>query len=984
MKKSKWYIGILIAVTMLMNMLWTIPSLAQQSTVGYEITGEGEGEDFELRVSIENVLALAGRIAIAFDAEKLELKDTGTLPRAVKAESGVVLSTEGLDTSVLLSNAKGYAMFAWYPSSNAGLDARNGSKQIATIPFRIKSGYSTADFTRSTFGIRFVNSSMVDQWDCGASVVAKGLIKYSNTAGNSEYLCNIRYDYPNCDVVPIITYEAKIKAEDLYGNPIRGAEVKLDSIEGITNASGEADFVLENGIYAYRVEAEGYQTQTGYITVNDSNTSKTVNLKSYEQMVQATANELRIEYSKGDDAANVTSGIGLETSGANGETITWESSDPSVVTTQGIVKRQDRDVNVTMTATITMGTATIKRSFNITVKSKRTAEQTNALIVQMDAEELAIGYAPGDSERNVTTEVTLPESGRYGSTIVWESSNESIIDVYGTVERPSADTNVTLTATIIRGSVNQRRTFTLTVKAAAASARPDAELVEEVARLLSIGYAEGDSASKVTKPITLPIMGTDGVEISWRSSEPAIVTAYGGVVRQFADCEVIMTATITKGSSTLEKVFRIVVKAAETAPINPDTDKDTDIIEKTDRECVTGDKNELRIIYAPGDSSSSVTSNITLPATGANGSSIFWESSDAGVISAYGSVTRAESDRNVTMTAILTKGSITDRATFNLTVKGKGTSTAITDSEAVQQVSNALEIVYANGDHAGHVTKSVTLPTSGANDTKIIWRSSNTNVVGTNGGVTRKIHETTVTLTAVISRGEASAERKFELTILAAEQPSGSSMVNSGEDIEILYPTQAPNATAEPSQQVNEHFTDIGNVPWAKEAILELAKSGVIKGTSETEFSPEDSISRGDFVTLLVRMLNLSSEVAGEGFADVSADTYYYEPITTAKTLGVITGVGENRFEPEGKISRQDMMTMTYRALEKLGMADFGKSDLTMFRDTAEIADYAIESVSYVVGGGLIAGDENGYINPNANTTRAETAVFLYRLYSKN
>ena len=130
-----------------------------------------------------------------------------------------------------------------------------------------------------------------------------------------------------------------------------------------------------------------------------------------------------------------------------------------------------------------------------------------------------------------------------------------------------------------------------------------------------------------------------------------------------------------------------------------------------------------------------------------------------------------------------------------------------------------------------------------------------------------------------------------------------------------------------------------------------------------------------------MRLLNQKGEITGsDGFADVSPDAYYYEPVTLAKSLGLITGVGGNRFDPDGNITRQDMLTMTYRALKKLEKANFEAADLSGFPDEADVAQYAYESVSKLVGAGYIKGDEQGRLNPEADTTRAETAVFLYRL----
>lgn len=975
--KSSRYIRLIsffVAVTVLFSLICVVPASAE-STVGYSISGSASGSDFTVTVAIENVRAYAGRIALAFDTEMLELADDSSLGAAIKRDNSIVLSSEGHDNSVLVSNPEGYVMFAWYVSANTAVNALGSPLTIATIPFKIKPGYSTDDFSRNTLGIRYINDYMLENWSSGAEIVSSTLNKYAINSINEDYVCNVRFDYPNCDVIPIVYYNAVLNVTDLNGNPLSGADVRIDDMRTTTDLGGSAVYQLADGIYGYRVQVFGYQTQSGYITVNGADVAKTVMLKNYAQMVQSTAAELEIEFNTGDDAGNVTSGIGLLDVGPNGETITWESSNSSVVTNQGIVLRQSSDVNVVMTATVTMGTSSAQKTFYLTVRSKNTADLTNDTIVSMDAESLDITFAPGDSMNSVTSDILLPEVGSYGSGIVWQVSHPEIIDVYGAVTRPSVDTNVRLTATIMRGDASTEKSFTVVVKAAQATGKPDAELVADVSSLLQIGYAEGDSAASVTKSLTLPVSGAYGTEIYWSSSLPAVVTSYGGVNRQHTDTSVTLTANVVKGSASQQKQFTITVKAADTTPDNPIVGPDKDA---NDAEIVAADKNNLKIIYAPGDSASSVTSNLTLPSLGDRGSSIFWQSSDANVISSNGTVTRQSTDADVTLTAILSKGNSTATATFGVKVKAQNASSSESDTDIVNRVAEALDIVYRGGDNAGRVTLSVGLPTKGAEDTSISWQSSNTDVISTNGNVTRKNSNMNVTLTATVTRGTAKAQKSFDVTVIAAQKPSGSSTVG---DEGVILPSASPTPTVQPGDPTsNSRFNDIETVPWAKEAILALAQIGVIKGTSDTTFSPNDPISRGDYVTLLVRLLGLNADL-GEGFSDVPVESYYYQTITTAKTLGIIDGVGNNMFEPESSISRQDMMTMTYRALSRLGMtADWQPSDLSEFGDANMVSDYALESVQYVVGGGLIAGDENGNIAPLANTTRAETAVFLYRL----
>jgi len=108
---------------------------------------------------------------------------------------------------------------------------------------------------------------------------------------------------------------------------------------------------------------------------------------------------------------------------------------------------------------------------------------------------------------------------------------------------------------------------------------------------------------------------------------------------------------------------------------------------------------------------------------------------------------------------------------------------------------------------------------------------------------------------------------------------------------------------------VYKTFADIGSYAWAKKQIEVLASKGVINGTSDTTFTPQADITRADFMILLVKALGLTAEVTSN-FDDVSEKDYYYEYVGIAKELGITTGVGNNKFNPKAKITRQDMMVL--------------------------------------------------------------------------
>lgn len=182
---------------------------------------------------------------------------------------------------------------------------------------------------------------------------------------------------------------------------------------------------------------------------------------------------------------------------------------------------------------------------------------------------------------------------------------------------------------------------------------------------------------------------------------------------------------------------------------------------------------------------------------------------------------------------------------------------------------------------------------------------------------------------------------------------------------------------------VKKSFSDIGGYSWASKAIEVMASKGVINGTSETTFDPSADIKRADFILLLVKALGLTAKTQGN-FADVSSNAYYAEALATAKALGITVGVGNNNFNPRGKITREDMMVLAARAMNIAGktLANASDSELKGYSDSAQISGYAINDVAALIKAGIIKGSGNS-IHPKGTATRAEAAVIIYNLYNR-
>lgn len=178
-------------------------------------------------------------------------------------------------------------------------------------------------------------------------------------------------------------------------------------------------------------------------------------------------------------------------------------------------------------------------------------------------------------------------------------------------------------------------------------------------------------------------------------------------------------------------------------------------------------------------------------------------------------------------------------------------------------------------------------------------------------------------------------------------------------------------------------FADLSEAEWARTAVEVLAAKGIIDGTAPGAYSPSAAIARADFTALLVKTLGLAGS-AESSFADISREHRHYRELAVAEKLGIVQGSGGNRFEPSAKITRQDMMVLTARALKIANALDRGgtAAGLASFTDAGQMAEYAQESAAALVSAGLIQGNE-GRLQPLDSLTRAEAAVLLYRVYTR-
>lgn len=174
-------------------------------------------------------------------------------------------------------------------------------------------------------------------------------------------------------------------------------------------------------------------------------------------------------------------------------------------------------------------------------------------------------------------------------------------------------------------------------------------------------------------------------------------------------------------------------------------------------------------------------------------------------------------------------------------------------------------------------------------------------------------------------------------------------------------------------------YTDIGTVLWAETAVNELTKKGIISGDGDGRFRPNDKVTREEFAKMLMIAIGKVDDSATGSFSDVDANAWYYKYVSSAFSAGIVNGISESEFGVGLNITRQEMATMTARALSVYKEASVVRED-TVFADGDSISDWAKDSVNLLYRSGIMSGTDGGNFQPASNATRAQAAVVIYNL----
>ncbi len=521
-------------------------------------------------------------------------------------------------------------------------------------------------------------------------------------------------------------------------------------------------------------------------------------------------------------------------------------------------------------------------------------------LINPDFESLVLEFATGDSETNVTQNVTLPASNLPNTSIAWSSSHPEVVSSSGMVNSPTfgtGDVNVTLTGIVnYNGQYYTTLTYNLVIKEAEAEVIPVVPVVPVVvAPIASPAGGEVASGTSVTLSSTTldaviyySVDGSIPTANSTLYSTPIIVSS-AQTIKAIAIHEGMLDSDILIGSYTITP---IVIEEEDT--------------QADDEEDQPEPQPQSKVSDMNGDSGGQITSEhvgITFPSNAFTGQ---FKVTITPVTDVSGLVTNPNS------TIVGNVISITKNMTGNF-----NTPVTITLNVDVTDIDSE------NYDYA------------------VYWYDEEAEQWVVLDNV--KVNPAT---------GEISGDvNHFTMfTVLATKK---------------VVIVEEPIPTKKILTDIQGH--------WAENSIQQLVDLGAIAGYPDNSFLPDNTITRAEFVQMLVKALALKQQ-GTQVFEDTKG--HWAEPsIATAIANGIVSGFDADHFGPDVQITREQLASMVMRAAQLTA-----GTDKLLFTDQAEISVWARASVATLARDGIIAGYTDGSFRPLQSATRAESVTIVLHI----
>ena len=210
---------------------------------------------------------------------------------------------------------------------------------------------------------------------------------------------------------------------------------------------------------------------------------------------------------------------------------------------------------------------------------------------------------------------------------------------------------------------------------------------------------------------------------------------------------------------------------------------------------------------------------------------------------------------------------------------------------------------------------------------------------------------------------------------------SVSASVSSGTHIDTIAETVPADEREHTVEYQNLMFKDMDG-HWAKTEVEAMGAAGVVSGRADGVFDPDASITRAEFAVLITKTTGITEEEYENVFFDVVSEDWYSGYVQAARNAGYLTG-SDGLFKPNSNITREEMARIVVSAYAAKKNAQIEQGGALYYSDLPEISAWAYDYIVNAVNLELMMGVSEYTFAPKATATRAQAAVILKRLLDK-
>ena len=188
-----------------------------------------------------------------------------------------------------------------------------------------------------------------------------------------------------------------------------------------------------------------------------------------------------------------------------------------------------------------------------------------------------------------------------------------------------------------------------------------------------------------------------------------------------------------------------------------------------------------------------------------------------------------------------------------------------------------------------------------------------------------------------------------------------------------------PPVTPTPTPTPELPFDDVKPGNWFYNDVAYVYEKGIMDGVDNRVFSPNTTLNRAMFVTMLYRVAGEPAVSKTADFSDVPGGTWFSDAVAWASSQGIVDGYDDDLFGPYNSLTREQLATILYRYAKWSGRSTYAPTDaLAGFADAAKVSAYALDAMRWAVYTGLMQGSENG-LEPQSSASRAQVAAIIHR-----